>query len=94
MGYISELYNSIETRVTNQIADCPAEVIISVTNGGPYGQWGPVERCPGNMRAVGFNTKVEKHQGWGDDTSLNGIRLHCRETGNSQDITITSSVGP
>ena len=93
MGYISELYNSIETRVTNQIADCPAEVIISVTNGGPYGQWGPVERCPGNMRAVGFNTKVEKDV-LIDKTALNGISLHCRETGNSQDITITSSVGP
>ena len=90
---ISELYNRAETRVTNQIAACPAEITIDVSNGGPWGKWGPIQMCPGNMRAVGFTTKVEKNQGWGDDTALNGIRLYCRETGNSQEKTITSSVG-
>jgi Vitelline membrane outer layer protein I (VOMI) len=91
--YISELYNRTEARVNYELARCPAQITINVTNGGPYGVWGSVEWCPGKMRAVGFNTKVEKDV-WIDKTALNGIRLHCRETGNSQETTITSTVGP
>jgi hypothetical protein len=89
---ISGLYNRTEARVNDQLARCPAEIIISVSNGHPWGQWGSVERCPGKMRAVGFTTKVEGKVRV-DHTGLNGIRLYCRETGSSQEKTITSSVG-
>ncbi|KAG8430996.1 hypothetical protein GDO86_019592 [Hymenochirus boettgeri] len=50
---------------------------IFVSNGGQMGQWSRMEMCPNGTMAKGLSLRVEPEQGIGDDTSLNGIRLHC-----------------
>ncbi|XP_066445658.1 vitelline membrane outer layer protein 1-like [Eleutherodactylus coqui] len=50
---------------------------ISVPNGDRRGTWGPMEVCDKGTLVRGFQLKVERSQGSGDDTSVNAIRLYC-----------------
>ncbi|XP_064296465.1 vitelline membrane outer layer protein 1-like [Phalacrocorax carbo] len=64
--------------------------IISVENGGPWGEWGEPEFCSKGSHATGFQLKVDPYKGFfGDDTALNGIRLLCSDGGGP-----TSAEGP
>ncbi|XP_075434092.1 uncharacterized protein LOC142471189 [Ascaphus truei] len=67
--------------------------VISVSNGGKLGDWGPVEMCPVGSRARGFSVKLEEFQWFGDDTSLNGIRLLCFSSNNNGEYSIQSTEG-
>ncbi|XDV37986.1 hypothetical protein PO909_007488, partial [Leuciscus waleckii] len=69
---------------------------LRVTNGFTWGTWRFKSMCPIGTYAAGFSLKVEGPGG--DDTALNGIRLHCvkrsNESSGSHDYTsIESNVG-
>ncbi|XP_072000769.1 vitelline membrane outer layer protein 1 homolog [Engystomops pustulosus] len=73
-----------------------AETIISVPNGAPWGDWGPMETCDEDTVIQGFQLKVEKPRGrLIDDTALNGIALYCTKNSSWEVVKIIKSAeGP
>uniref|UniRef100_A0A8C5R971 Vitelline membrane outer layer protein 1 n=1 Tax=Leptobrachium leishanense TaxID=445787 RepID=A0A8C5R971_9ANUR len=70
-------------------------VCLKVPNGGPWGAWGDIQKCPPESVAKGFALKKEQPHGNGDDTAVNGIRLYCCPcNGDTPQTLITSSQGP
>ncbi|XP_016105066.1 vitelline membrane outer layer protein 1 homolog [Sinocyclocheilus grahami] len=80
----------------------PFGSVLKVHNGMRWGSWGQKEMCPTGMYATGFSLKVAGM--WesllvGDNTALNGIRLHCINPSKSSSApyedyaTIQSDVG-
>ncbi|KAF4099049.1 vitelline membrane outer layer protein 1-like [Onychostoma macrolepis] len=69
---------------------------LTVTKGASWGTWGQKDMCPIGTYAAGFSLTVE-YRTPGDDTALNGIRLHCSvpssTTSSSYSATVQSSVG-
>ncbi|XP_067232905.1 vitelline membrane outer layer protein 1 homolog isoform X2 [Chanodichthys erythropterus] len=52
--------------------------VLSVSNGMSWGSWGHQDMCPTGMYAAGFSLRVEEPSYVVfDESSLNGIRLHC-----------------
>lgn len=68
--------------------------VLSVNNGGIWGEWGNPEYCPAGTIASGYIMKIEPKQFSGDDTSLNAIRLICSDPGGIDRGRITSLEGP
>ncbi|XP_073403222.1 vitelline membrane outer layer protein 1 homolog [Dendrobates tinctorius] len=69
--------------------------VISVSNGAQWGRWGEWAKCPNGSVAKGFSLKVDSQHVRGDDTAVNGIRLHCVKCKPPHDEkTITSEVAP
>lgn len=44
---------------------------------GPWGDWYQARTCPNNTAVCGLSVRFESAQGSGDDTAMNGLRLHC-----------------
>ncbi|XP_045174535.2 vitelline membrane outer layer protein 1-like [Mercenaria mercenaria] len=84
-GYIIEGLNTTRT-VTKKLM---------VTNGGQYGLWTDPEFCPMGTFASGYNMKIESNHLFGDDTTLNAIKLTCSDTWGhlEKGATVTSGEG-
>ena len=42
-----------------------------------WGDWMGLKMCPENFLVDGFQIRIEKKQGDGDDTALNGLKIQC-----------------
>ncbi|XP_075433770.1 vitelline membrane outer layer protein 1 homolog [Ascaphus truei] len=65
--------------------------LISVSNGGEWGEWGPAEYCPDGSRARGFSLMLVKTHGVSENTALTAIRLYCVIEIDDQNATLIQS---
>lgn len=50
---------------------------IQPTHATSWGSWTSVRSCPAGTAACGMELQIEGPQGGGDDTGVNGVKLHC-----------------
>ena len=48
--------------------------------GGIWGVWGANVECPAGTAVCGLSIRMQPPQGKGDDTAMNGLKLHCCRT--------------
>jgi len=48
-----------------------------VITDGFWGNWGEMVVCPANYNVCGIATRLERPQGGGDDTAMNGLAMRC-----------------
>ncbi|XP_058272418.1 vitelline membrane outer layer protein 1 homolog isoform X2 [Hemibagrus wyckioides] len=85
MGFVSSIvlpmlvlcFGQLMSVSNGQIVERTYSGTIQVNNGMGWGSWGHRDMCPYGTYATGFRLKVEESLGFGDDTALNGIALHC-----------------
>lgn len=57
---------------------------LSPGNGGPWGAWAELAKCPQGSWAVSLSTRVQPYQGFfGDDSGLNAVRMQCSSSSSS-----------
>ncbi|KAH3782867.1 vitelline membrane outer layer protein 1 homolog [Dreissena polymorpha] len=67
--------------------------IITSTSHGNFGDWHDRQFCVKSAYAFGLQIKVEQPVGRGDDTALNGVKLHCASRDETIHGSISSGVG-
>ncbi|XP_075433769.1 vitelline membrane outer layer protein 1 homolog [Ascaphus truei] len=68
-----------------------SKTLISVSNGGEWGEWGQAEACPDGSSARGFSLKLVETHGFSENTALTAIRLYCVMDIDDQNATLIQS---
>lgn len=75
--------NGDDTAANNVTLGCSGGGSIQASGGMGWGSWGDWAFCPVGTAACGLSIRFEGSQGGGDDTAMNGMRLHCCTTSSS-----------
>ena len=86
--YCPEGYTGIKVRTELPCGDCDDTALNEVQLFCPlisswqisgHGSWGVwrEQHCPRGKKICGVNTRIERKQGRGDDTAMNGILVNC-----------------
>ncbi len=51
---------------------------------GPWGTWRDWHECGDNQFLYAYQSRIEKYQGRGDDSALNGFRFACKKFGETE----------
>merc|ERR1719435_896543 len=66
-----------DTALNNVRLSCGATVSIHASVRTSWGQWKDGLHCRAGWAVIGMKTRVERSQGGGEDTALNGLQLIC-----------------
>ncbi len=66
-----------DTAANDFMLVCNDNSIAHVESRSSWGNWSNHYYCPIGQVIIGLITRVEKLQGFGDDTALNGVRMIC-----------------
>ncbi|XP_060553548.1 vitelline membrane outer layer protein 1-like [Ruditapes philippinarum] len=92
--FISCAVNAVGFLLVHENIQRNVTKILTVPNGGPWGTWTTKEFCAAGSYAIGYNMKIEKPQGAGDDTGLNALVLRCATKEGLFAGTVHSGEGP
>ncbi|WP_122266596.1 metallophosphoesterase [Pseudomonas syringae] len=68
--------NSDDTAINAIVMYCNNNQVLRSEEAG-WGDWTAIVRCPSGKAVDGFQLKMEAHQGNGDDTAVDSVRLVC-----------------